>query len=173
MRPKSFVGMFSGNLDVYKQHMKRILVFTALAIATLVVLFLAWPREEPVARVESPKPDSAARPAQEVPCSAQNDSSAATKDPALPYDFSQPRLILPSDPNLPENIKKALSLVEDMTRRMHKDGEKPIRVQETETQLIIIWPTRHEGKHGFHADYAAMAVIDKQTFSVVKLLRGS
>lgn len=157
--------------------MKRILVFTALAIATLVVLFLFWPREEgtmePSVKDEFPNPDSVARSAQDVSCSEQNDSASTTKDPVHTYDFSRPLRILSSDPNLPENIKKALSLVAHVSKRHQWRDDQPIEIEETETRIIITWPSRQEGKKIYRADYEAEAIIDKETFSVVSIRAGS
>ncbi len=83
------------------------------------------------------------------------------------------RMVLLSDSTLPEQTKVYLDLVSNVTERLRWEGDRPIRIEESESEIVIVWPSRHEGISGFRADYEAKAVIDKRTRSVVSLKRGS
>ena len=78
-----------------------------------------------------------------------------------------------SNEGLPEHIQKALSAVDNLPGMFPVYEEHGIDIEETETLIIITWPSRYEGTNARRADYEVRAVVDKQTFSVVSLMRGS
>ena len=89
-----------------------------------------------------------------------------------PIVFSS--LALQTDPTLPREIRKALSmpLVADINSRIKWEDDRPIRIEETEKYIIFTWPFRHEG-HVYGPDYERKLIIDRETFQVVSRLRGS
>ena len=84
----------------------------------------------------------------------------------------KPPYVVLSDPRLPEQTRKALDLVSDVTNVLRWEEDRPIRIEETESEIIVVWPSRNEGAR-FRSDYEARAVIDKRTFTVVSRKRGS
>jgi hypothetical protein len=84
----------------------------------------------------------------------------------------RPPYVVLSDPRLPEQTRKALDLVSDVTNVLRWEEDRPIRIEETESEIIVVWPSRNEGAR-FRSDYEARAVIDKRTFTVVSRKRGS
>ena len=87
--------------------------------------------------------------------------------------LTHPHRIHRSDEGLPEHIQKALSAVDNLPGMFPVYEEHGIDIDETETLIIITWPSRYEGTNARRADYEVRAVVDKQTFSVVSLMRGS
>ncbi len=87
--------------------------------------------------------------------------------------YSSPQRIHRSDVGLPERIRKALAAVDNLPGMFRVDEKRGIDIEETETSIIITWPSRYEGTNARRADYEVRAVVDKQTFSVVSLMRGS
>ena len=94
-------------------------------------------------------------------------------DPSSVVPMKKTLSVLFSDPSLPVQTRNCLELVSDVTAKLHWEEDRPIRIEETESEIVIVWPSRQEGTRGFHADYEAKAVIDKRTFSVISVKRGS
>ena len=90
-----------------------------------------------------------------------------------PMVYPPPQRIHRSDVGLPERIQKALSVVDNLPGMIPLYEEHGIDIEETETSIIITWPSRYEGTNARRADYEMRAVVDKQTFSVISLMRGS
>ena len=90
-----------------------------------------------------------------------------------PMVYPPPQRIHRSDVGLPERIQKALSAVDNLPGMIPLYEEHGIDIEETETSIIITWPSRYEGTNARRADYEVRAVVDNQTFFVVSLMRGS
>ena len=86
--------------------------------------------------------------------------------------YFPPQRIHRSDVGLPERIRKALTAVDNLPGMFRVDEKRGIDIEETETSIIITWPSRYEGTNARRADYEVRAVVDKHTFSVVSLMRG-
>ncbi len=84
----------------------------------------------------------------------------------------KPPCVVLSDPRLPGQTRKVLDLVSDVTTALRWEEDRPIQIEETESEIIVVWPSRNEGAR-FRSDYEARAVIDKRTFTVVSRKRGS
>ena len=89
-----------------------------------------------------------------------------------PLVFSS--LALQTDPTLPREIRKALSLpfVTEINERIQWENNRPIKMEETEQYIILTWPFRREGTF-FGPDYERKLIIDRETLQVVSRLRGS
>lgn len=97
--------------------------------------------------------------------------SSRTNSP-VEVDTLAPRTVLRSDPALPDQTRTYLELVSNITAKLRWEEDRPIRIEETDAEFIVVWPSRYEGSQSRHGDYEARAVIDKRTRSIISLKRG-
>lgn len=93
-------------------------------------------------------------------------------DSPVEVDALAPRTVLRSDPTLPDQTRIYLDLVSNITAKLRWEEDRPIRIEETDTEFIVVWPSRYEGRQSRHGDYEARAVIDKRNRSLISLKRG-
>ena len=104
--------------------------------------------------------------------SMQNEDSFNQTNSLVDFKAVPPRMVLRSDPALPDQTRMYLDLVSDVTAQLRWEEDRPIQIEETESEIIVVWPSRQDGTSGFHADFEARAVIDRRTLAIISLKRG-
>ena len=104
--------------------------------------------------------------------SMQNEDRFNQTNSLVDFKAVPPRMVLRSDPALPDQTRMYLDLVSDVTAQLRWEEDRPIQIEETESEIIVVWPSRQDGTSGFHADFEARAVIDRRTLAIISLKRG-